>query len=152
MKLFVYGTLQAAECLHGLLNRVPPMRPVLLKGFARWRIHGATFPAIIRSEDDSVTGVLLEELTQRELRALDYYEDESYERLEVRVEPISGGGEQIDAMAYVWPSEHSNLIDIGNPWSFEDWRENVMADFVSEVVLPCQAEFNEHDAETQERK
>ena len=147
-RLFVYGTLQAAECLQGLLNRVPPTRPALLRGYARWRIHGASFPAIIRSaETDSVTGVLLEELTPRELRALDFYEDEFYERLAVRVEPISAGGVQLDAMAYVWPSSHSHLVDIGAPWSYEAWRENVMTEFVSEVVEPCQAEFNEYDAD-----
>ena len=41
-------------------------------------MRGETFPAVLRtgSEQDTVEGLLIEDLMQRELRALDFYEDE----------------------------------------------------------------------------
>jgi hypothetical protein len=50
---FVYGTLMAPEVLKALINRVPPMKPAVIKGFRRYRVKGQVFPAIVPDLADS---------------------------------------------------------------------------------------------------
>jgi gamma-glutamylcyclotransferase (GGCT)/AIG2-like uncharacterized protein YtfP len=50
---FVYGTLMAPEVLNLLIKRVPESRAATLKGYARYRVKGQVFPAIIPSMPES---------------------------------------------------------------------------------------------------
>lgn len=50
---FVYGTLMAPEVLKLLIKRVPESRAATLKGYARYRVKGQVFPAIIPSTSES---------------------------------------------------------------------------------------------------
>ena len=148
-KLFVYGTLLAPEVLNGLLRRVPSHQPALLHGFSRWKVQSyPTIPAIIRSAGGSVEGHLLEDLTEQELRALDYYEDDGYERLVVEVCPRGDGflSETIEAHAYVWPSDHADELAVGDGWSYDEFRSERLARFVDDVVIPCRDEFEAQEA------
>ncbi len=150
--LFVYGTLMSAEVLQGLLHRVPSHRPALLRGYARWTVKRATFPAILRAAAaDSVDGIVLDGLSARELRCLDFYEDEAYERLAVSVECMRTK-ERIDACTYVWPSPLERLVDVGSAWNYDEWRRLHMGSFVPSVVLPCAEEFARRDDSDEERR
>ena len=91
--LFVYGTLLADEVLAGLLSRVPAKRPAILRGFSRYCVRGQDFPAILRTPElasSHVEGALLQGLLPREQRALDFYEDELYEKTSVTVRLLGG--------------------------------------------------------------
>ena len=146
--LFVYGTLMAPEVLGGLVHRVPALRAVKLRGFHRWCVKDATFPAILKAPANDIRaqvhGLLLEDLTAKELRCLDYYEDEAYERQRVCVE-CAETGEQLAANAYVWPAALDQQIAIGMEWHYDDWRRDTMASFVRDVVEPCGRAFEEQD-------
>ena len=112
-KLFVYGTLMAPEVLLALLKRVPAQRSARLYGHARWRVRSFNFPAIVASNpgtaesrvdglggaESRVDGLLLDGLQPDEIRMLDYYEDDQYDRLPVLVE--SDGFPSVEAVAYV---------------------------------------------------
>ena len=76
--LFVYGTLMADEVLLALLGHAPARRAATVRGLSRGCVIGESYPAVMRTGDDSCTvkGLLLEGLQPRHLRALDYYEDE----------------------------------------------------------------------------
>jgi gamma-glutamylcyclotransferase (GGCT)/AIG2-like uncharacterized protein YtfP len=50
---FVYGTLMADEVLTSLLQRVPRMKPATIKGFARYKVKNAVYPAIVPSTPES---------------------------------------------------------------------------------------------------
>ena len=140
MRLFVYGSLLTPEVLHGLLNRVPACRPATLRGFSRWRVAGENFPAILQTPGGSVDGKLLEDLNEREMGALDYYEDEAYERLTVDVDVV-GGSTVSEVNVYVWPLARSAELDVGGePWRLDEFRETV-EDFVADVVIPCRQEY-----------
>ena len=68
----------ADEVLIALLGRTPARRPAALCGFKRGCVSGESFPAVLRtgSKQDTVEGQVIEDLQPRELRALDFYEDE----------------------------------------------------------------------------
>lgn len=41
------------------------------------------------------------------------------------------------------PQERSGEVELTRPWSYQDFREALLEDFVREVVLPCAAEAAE---------
>jgi gamma-glutamylcyclotransferase (GGCT)/AIG2-like uncharacterized protein YtfP len=54
---FVYGTLMADEVLKLLIKRVPVSRKATLSGYARHKVKGQVFPAIIpATPQDRVQG------------------------------------------------------------------------------------------------
>jgi hypothetical protein len=56
---FVYGTLMAEEVLKLLIKRVPAHKPAVLPGYARHRVKGQVFPAIIpATPQDKVHGMV----------------------------------------------------------------------------------------------
>ena len=92
MRAFVYGTLMAEEVLHGLLGRVPCIRTAAaLPNFVRYGVRGLVFPAIIPRDGASTSGLLLDGLTDREVRWLDWFEDNVERGCDVRqlLEPVS---------------------------------------------------------------
>ena len=111
--LFVYGTLMSEEVLRTLLGRVPRMRAGKLRGYERWCVAGQTYPAILQSTDTdaaaaaAVDGQLLEGLVPRELRALDYYEDDGYVRSVVTV--TAADAQAVQALVYSWPPARAKM-------------------------------------------
>jgi gamma-glutamylcyclotransferase (GGCT)/AIG2-like uncharacterized protein YtfP len=87
-RLFVYGTLMRAKVVRGLIGRVPAAREATLRGFARCRLRGRTYPGLVGDEGGSVSGMVYE-VTREELDVLDQYEGPDYER--VLVEDGEGG-------------------------------------------------------------
>ena len=144
----------APEVLHGLLQRVPNGRPAMLHGFSRYKVKDYDFPAILKNTPEStnaaaVDGLLLDDLSPRELRALDYYEDEAYERLEVEVVLAAqeGGETKVGATAYVWPRALDHLVEVGTAWHYDTWHSAKCSAFVKEVVIPCSQSFAAEEAE-----
>ena len=141
-RLFVYGTLLAPEVLHALLGRFPSHRPAVLQNYARWQLTAyPTIPAIVQSENSIVEGNLLEDLSLNELAILDYYEDEGYERRQVDV--ICDGASVNGVFAYCWPSTLSSDLSVGIGWSYDEFREERLAAFVTDIVVPVSHGFNQ---------
>jgi gamma-glutamylcyclotransferase (GGCT)/AIG2-like uncharacterized protein YtfP len=59
--------------------------PARLEGYARFRVRGRVYPAIVEAAGGEVHGVLYPGLLAAELDQLDFYEGELYERREVAV-------------------------------------------------------------------
>lgn len=140
---FVYGTLLADEVLAALLGRVPTTRAATLGGFARCRVRGAPFPAIVQRGRAAVDGTLLLGLSARDERALDYFEDEAYEKTAVLVETARGAEE---AAAYVWRADAEEALELERPWDYAEFRSRELARYVKHVCEPCAAEFALFDA------
>lgn len=54
--VFVYGTLLEDRIAKGLLGRLPPHRLATLPNFARYKVKGAAFPAIVTESGSRVRG------------------------------------------------------------------------------------------------
>ncbi len=84
MRLFVYGTLVDPSVQHRVTGRTFPARPARLHG---WAQRAAAYPYVVPSPDDTVDGLLLDDVDAASMARLDAYEDAGrlYERREVTV-------------------------------------------------------------------
>jgi len=138
------------DILRGLLSRVPPHRPAVLQDHLRCLVRGQSFPAVISSAGSNVEGLLIEGLLPREMRALDYYEDEEYTRKAVTV-MVDGDGysglhvkqKEVRAACYIWPLEKADLLDRSTSWSKDEFCNEKLLDFMKEVIAPVRREFDE---------
>lgn len=102
MRVFVYGTLLDPACVERVTGRRYPSRLATLHGWAR-TIGEHGYPEIRPAADGEVEGLILDDIDDDALRALDAYEDEGrlYRRLSVSV---SVDGHPTTCDAYVSPT------------------------------------------------
>eukprot|EP01062_Namystynia_karyoxenos_P049657 TRINITY_DN38103_c0_g1_i2.p2 TRINITY_DN38103_c0_g1~~TRINITY_DN38103_c0_g1_i2.p2 ORF type:complete len:207 (+),score=72.87 TRINITY_DN38103_c0_g1_i2:74-622(+) len=129
--LFVYGSLMWRSVLSAVIGRVPAARGALLAGYRRRKVAGQPYPALVSDPQsvDPVRGLLLSGLAEAEQRVLDFFEDDEYRRVAVRVRaadcggdpfgwaqadpgaPVSTALEELPAMAYVFPPSKAALLE-----------------------------------------
>jgi hypothetical protein len=106
MNLFTYGSLLGPEGLRDLLGDradLVPLRVGRLPGWRRiWNVYRPDYEGAVLnvepSRGDSVVGLLVEDLTERDLGRLDTLESSHLPRETVYVEPE--GGEALAAQLY----------------------------------------------------
>lgn len=127
----------AEEVLHGLLGRVPCIRTAAaLPNFVRYGVRGHVFPAILPLDGASTSGLLLDGLTDREVRWLDWFEDE-YGRAGVSV--LLEGDRSSPAQAYLWAGPAAALTM--QPWDYEAFRQNDLEWYLDRTVRPCREDL-----------
>jgi len=102
VRLFVYGTLMDPQCVRHVTGCQFPRRPATLHDWSRTvGRHG--YPVISPARGAQVEGLLLDDVDDDALRALDAYEDEGrlYRR---RAVSVSVDGRPIACQAYVSPA------------------------------------------------
>jgi hypothetical protein len=67
------ATSQVDNILRSLLNRVPSSTPALLHGYKRFAVQTRKYPAIIPADEAVTDGLLLHDITSREMQILDNY-------------------------------------------------------------------------------
>jgi gamma-glutamylcyclotransferase (GGCT)/AIG2-like uncharacterized protein YtfP len=75
VQLFAYGTLRDPACVERIVGRALPARPARLPGYRREEPPGC-HPYVVADPDAAVDGVLLGDVDDTALAALDRYEDE----------------------------------------------------------------------------
>jgi gamma-glutamylcyclotransferase (GGCT)/AIG2-like uncharacterized protein YtfP len=140
--LFVYGTLMSPQVLRVLIGRLPEMiDPATMEGYARHPVKGQSFPGMIpsASSDTGVRGVLLKELTDAEMKVLDWFEGDEYSRRNVHA---YCGAAMEPTQTYVWSNPISEL-DTAAEWSYEHFRDNLVDQYLLETVRPCRIQLDE---------
>ena len=146
--VFCYGTLMAPEVVQTLIGRFQPVLtsvesvPILCKldGFRRHPVIAGVFPAIIPNTDSCVEGILLQQVSQREMRILDWFEDEDYDRRLVSVQTTTDNI-RYEAHAYVWKASLHKL-DLSTDWSHADFLQEHLDWYLQSTVRPCKRELN----------
>jgi gamma-glutamylcyclotransferase (GGCT)/AIG2-like uncharacterized protein YtfP len=85
-RFFAYGTLVLPEVMEAVTGRAFAGRPALLRGFARRRLLGRSFPGLVEERDAATAGVLYDGVDAATLATLDRFEGPLYERAAVAVE------------------------------------------------------------------
>ena len=81
MNLFSYGSLMFREVWSQLVKGDYVKRPARLYGFTRRRVHGDVYPVIVPSpHGDWVDGVVYFGVSEDDLKRLDVFEAEPYDR------------------------------------------------------------------------
>jgi gamma-glutamylcyclotransferase (GGCT)/AIG2-like uncharacterized protein YtfP len=109
MHLFTYGSLMFEEVWSQLVRGDYVKRPARLHGFTRRRVHDDVYPVIFRSNDEEwVDGVVYFAVSDEDLRRLDAFEADAYDRQAHTV--IVEGREKHAAHVYVLKDSYRHLI------------------------------------------
>lgn len=124
--------------------------PALLPGHMRYKVKKADYPGIVASDisDCRVRGVFVSGLTTFDLKNLDIFEGDQYERRKVKVRILieEGNlkgeghieGEEVESETYIFTAGDDMLED--TEWSFEEFvREKLYrwADSSDEYAGEC---------------
>lgn len=158
---FVYGTLMSQEVQHALIGRVPNRisKAYLSGNYSRHPVLGQVYPGVIRKdytastadavtvaelEDNGVSGTILMDLDDHEMKIFDWFEDVEYER---QIVPIYSIGEEdgkvnvLDTNVYIWVAGESQL-DLTMTWDYEKFRSTQLEWYLEHTVIPCRQEIN----------
>ena len=145
---FVYGTLMSSDVVMVLLGRELEGQKARLRDFSCHPVSKRVYPGIIQSEGKEVDGLLLQGLNKRDVKILDYFEDEGvdYSRQQVSVEVevigIDFKSTSIASHAFVWNCG-GDTLDLGARWNYEEFVRQHLARYLERVVKPCRAEVDE---------
>jgi hypothetical protein len=133
--LYTYGTLQVAAIIEHIVGRPLSGVPARLEGYARFRVRGRVYPAIVAAAGSEVPGVLYTGLDAAELERLDFYEGDLYERREVAV--WAGAVAQRAATYVLRPELRHELSD--EPWDFAGFLRDHLDDYLATVSQTSRA-------------
>ena len=126
--VFTYCSLLFPEIMSTVTCRSFPSRSALLPGYARYRVHNASYPGITACPGASVAGRLYFELDASSLKILDHFEGDLYQRQTVKVRC---GEELLSAQTYVVvPSQKHHLTTL--PWDPDHFKERDYALFLEQ--------------------
>ena len=84
-RLFCYGTLQIPEVMKAVTGQTFPGESARLPGHAIYRVKDAEYPGVIESADSQTSGVLYSGVNDEDLKVLDLFEGDLYERRLLKV-------------------------------------------------------------------
>jgi gamma-glutamylcyclotransferase (GGCT)/AIG2-like uncharacterized protein YtfP len=135
VQLFVYGTLQLPDVLQAVVGARWHGRAALLEGYARYRVDGKPYPAIVSEAAASVSGLLYGDVGALELELLDRYEGELYER---RTLSVRAGGSTLSAVGYVLGDRHRSLLST-EQWELAAFERDHLADYLERISVTRRA-------------
>lgn len=128
MDLFVYGTLMIPRVMQGVCGFRTPGHAACLEGYCRRVITGEVYPGIFPCPDESVTGLVYRGLSPPQLRRLDRFEGEIYERRRV---VVSVADSELAAYTYVVPPAWRHLLG-ELPWELDAFEQHGLARFLAQ--------------------
>jgi gamma-glutamylcyclotransferase (GGCT)/AIG2-like uncharacterized protein YtfP len=128
MNLFTYGSLMIPSVMHTVTGRHFLHREAALRGYARFKVKGESYPGIIHQKGAFTNGIVHLGVDAQSLKRLDEFEGDMYERVSVRVESDQGGS--LTAETYVIKREHSGLLS-SEPWDLEEFENNHLQEFMA---------------------
>ena len=116
--LFIYGTLQDADVLGAVLDRMVDMaglRRAQAPGYRAVPYPGRVYPALVKAAAAAAPGLLLDDLSDLDLAVLDAFEGDEYRRQAITV-VADGMSLAADAYLPVAPVRAD-----APAWSLADW-------------------------------
>ena len=125
--LFAFGSLQIAEVMEAVTGTRFPGRPAVLPGHRRRRLRGLSYPGLLPDPDEETDGVLFCGLGVHDLRVLDLFEGDGYDRREAEV--VLHDGTRRTAFVYVTAAHCAHRLS-DQVWSVDAFRATGLADFL----------------------
>jgi len=101
MNLFVYGELMKDHVLLRLINRIPEKKRGKIKGYEKFFDPSIGYYGVRRKEGSEVTGFILLDITEDELKIFDYFEDEGELYRRVKTKAYDEDGREYEVFLYV---------------------------------------------------
>lgn len=128
MHIFTYGSLMYAPVWQRVVTGTYEARAGLIRGYARWRIRGELYPALLAAAPESaVRGVLYLAVSPPDVEALDQFEGAGidYRRIEVPVELEDGSVVNAGTYLYLHPARVQAA-----PWKAENFEAEGLQRFL----------------------
>lgn len=125
MDVFTYGSLMFDPVWRRVVAGACPSEPARLAGWARRRVRGETYPALVPQAGGRVEGVLYRQVAPDDLARLDAFEGDDYLRRDVTVLTAAG---PVTAQVYAWKAGNARLLD--EDWLPTRFLEEGMARFI----------------------
>ena len=140
--VFVYGTLMSPPVVRVLLQREVPMIPAQLEGYIRHPVLNQVYPGMIRSSKMTsfVRGCILPNLSPLEMKLLDYFEGDEYDRATVQVRTAEESVLET-TQVYLWKSHLIRSVNQDEEWSYENFCQNHLDWYLKHTVQPCRDEM-----------
>lgn len=116
ISLFAYGTLRAPELLAAVLGHPAKSVDAVARGYRTVYYPGRTYPALIAAPGRVARGALVADLTADDLRLLDQFEGDEYERRTIKVRVES----RLTSAEVYWPL--ADIAATAPQWHYDEWR------------------------------
>lgn len=112
---------------HQSLRKGLTIKPAILHSYCRHQVANADYPGIIPQEGKSVLGTCVAGLTDQNIRNLDFFEGDQYQREKVKVRLLDGvkvmelggtEGKEVEAETYVFTAK-DHLVE--EEWDFHEF-------------------------------
>lgn len=127
-KLFAYGTLRFEPVFRAIAGVSRPAQTAILKGYARYRVRGADYPAIVPAESGEVEGMLYTGIGRQLLQRIDGFEGSLYRRAVVRVQDAKG--RNIEAWCYLLRQGRRASLS-SEPWDRQQYAARVVSRYAT---------------------
>ena len=101
MNLFVYGELMKDEVLLRLINRIPEKKKGKIKGYEKFFDYPIGYYGVRRRKGSEVSGVILLNISEEELRVFDHFEDEGLLYHRVKTKAYDEDGNEYEVYLYI---------------------------------------------------
>ena len=101
---------------------------VILRGYARFMVKGASYPGIIQVTDAITEGIIYFDVDELSLERLDEFEGDLYQRIPIQAE--TERGKILNAATYVIKPEYRDYLSL-QKWDVEEFVQNSLAAFLN---------------------
>lgn len=119
--LFAYGTLMCDDIMREVAGFLPIQVPGILKGYRRWAVRDAPYPALVTDQEGHVEGVVYWNVPPSAWERLDRFEGEMYDLRAVEIELKDGT--TLPAATYVVRPEFLDRLE-SSDWEFAKFLRN----------------------------
>jgi len=120
--LFAYGTLQFADVLMALIDRVPQTEAASVTGWRAAALAGRSYPGLV-ARPSAAAGLIIAGLSDQEIQLIDDFESGPYALMALRLD------DGRIAWAYVWTDPAAVLPA---DWSKQQFADARLAGFVTQ--------------------
>ena len=128
MHVFTYGTLMIPSVMEAVTGRRFASRKATLRGYARFRVKGASYPGLVEAAGATTDGVLYLDVDAASVVRLDAFEGAFYQR--TRVEVYTPEHDRWPAEVYVVPPHHRAHLS-SEAWRLDDFRREHLEAFLA---------------------
>jgi hypothetical protein len=128
---FFYGTLLDHDVMALVIGRrLPPSAfvPAVLKGHARRRAKGVSYPILLRDPGGEVEGVVVGGLTQRDVERLSVFEGPRY-----RIAPLRVAVGSVLRTVSVFEPKEESFQPVDGAWDLALWQGRYKRPFITRI-------------------
>jgi hypothetical protein len=133
MNLFVYGTLLLPEIRYALLNRNPEVRNAILKDYSVTKFfrnnQKMEYPILKYCPDEQANGLLLNGLSEKEMKIISHYEGEDYQ---IKILNVSANNSIVKAKVFMY--KYPERIKFGTSWDIDGFSKYYLKNYVQDYI------------------